>query len=155
MSTINTALSVLIKCLCIRSYNKPFTKPQKRPANFLALIEIASGSNWLIFLFVIKPGYLPEQPERRGPGERATRRFRVPGRSHPYRDNAGAADQVRFSPFRTWVNRGEGSREERGERGKTVSPTLGGKWWKTEQKSITRGNMHLHIVWSQCRPMSN
>lgn len=75
MSTINTALSILgsmpIKRVCIRSYNKPFRKPQTSPANFLALTEIASGSNWLIFLFVIKPGYLPEQPGSHGPGERA------------------------------------------------------------------------------------
>lgn len=87
MSAINTALSILcsmlIKCVCIRSYNKPFENPQKRPANFLALIEIASESNWLIFLFVIKPGYLPEQPESHGPGERATHLFGVSGWSRP------------------------------------------------------------------------
>lgn len=86
MSAINSALSIpgsmLIKCVCIRSYNKPFRKPQKRPANFLALIEIATESNWLIFLFVIKPGYLPEQPESHGPGERATHLFGVSRWSH-------------------------------------------------------------------------
>lgn len=57
--------------------------PKRRRANFLALVEIASGSKRLIFLFVIKPGYLPEQPESHGPGERATHLFGVSGWSRP------------------------------------------------------------------------
>lgn len=87
MSTINTVLSILcstlIKCVCIRSYNTLFTKPQKRPANFLAFVESASESNLLIILTIVKPGYLPEQPESHGPGERATHFFGVSGRSYP------------------------------------------------------------------------
>lgn len=152
MSTINTALSILcstlIKCVCIRSYNKPFRKPQTRPSNFLALIEIASGSNWLIFLFVIKPGYLPEQPGSHGPGEKAAHLFGVLSRW----DNWAEADQVRFSPFQTWVNRGEDRRKKRGADRK---PNTRWEVVEMEPKSITRGNMHLHIVWRKCRPMSN
>lgn len=87
MSTINTPLSILrsmiIKCVCIRSYNKQFRRPQTRPANFLALIEIASKRSWLIFLFDNKPGYLPEQPGSHGPGERAAHSVGVSGWSPP------------------------------------------------------------------------
>ncbi len=158
MSAINTALSILcsmlIKCVCIRSYNKPFGKPQKRPANFLALIEIASESSWLIFLFVIKPGYLPEQPESHGPGERATHLFGVSGWSHP-------ADITEEKPIRSgflhsehgWTEARTG--EKREERGADRKPNTRREVVETEPKSITRGNMHLHIVWRQCRPMSN
>lgn len=74
MSAINTTLSILcstlIKCVCIRSYNKLFRKAQKRPANFLASTESVNASNLLIIPFLIKTGYLPEQPESHGPGAR-------------------------------------------------------------------------------------
>lgn len=134
MSTINTTLSILwtmlIKCVCIRSYNKLFRKPQKSLANFLALIEIASESYWLIFLFVIKPGYLPEQPASHGPGEGAAHLDKSLWLVCPCRNNCGEADQVRFSPLRTWVKRGEDRRKEKEERGRSVSQTLCEKWWK-------------------------
>lgn len=73
--------TTLIKCVCIRSYNKPFTKPQARLTNFLALTEIVSHSNWLIFPCVIKPGYLPEQPRSHGPDDRSS--TCCCGQSHP------------------------------------------------------------------------
>lgn len=49
-----------------------FRKLKARLVNSLAHTEIEIGWNsWLIFLFIIKPGYLPEQPESHGPGSRA------------------------------------------------------------------------------------
>lgn len=142
MSTINTALSVLctllIKCACIRSYNKPFRKPQTRLANFLAFIEIASGSNWLIFLFVIKPGYLPEQPRSHGPGERAAHLVLVS--PHPILIRWGEADRVRFfHSNHGWTE--ARMQEKREETGADRKPNTRREVVEMEPKSITRGNI--------------
>lgn len=109
--------TTLIKCVCIRSYNKPFTKPQARLTNFLALTEIVSHSNWLIFPCVIKPGYLPEQPRSHGPDDRSsTCCFSLWTVSSLLCGWAGD-DQIRISPFRTWVKRAENTRKKRRDRG--------------------------------------
>lgn len=139
MSAINTALSTLIKCACIRSYNKLFRKPPTRLANFLALVEIASESYWLIFLFVIKPGYLPEQSGSHGPGERAAHLTGVSGRSHPAEITEEKPSRLGFHHS----NEGEHRRgQEKGEKmraGQTVSQILGWKWWKESQSRSLGG----------------
>lgn len=117
MSTINTALSTPCSALiyaCVRSYNKPLTKPQTSLVNFLPLIGIASDSNWLISLFIISPGYLPEHSGNRGPGERAAHLAGASGWSRPA-EITGAKPIGSGFPI---PNMGEQQRrgQERGER---------------------------------------
>lgn len=89
MSAINTALSILCCALikrsaldhiisCSKKRKKTPTTP-KRPANFPAFAESASGSDSLIIPFIIKPGYLPERPASHVPGESATHFLGVSG----------------------------------------------------------------------------
>lgn len=106
------------KALCFRSYHKVFKKKrkgkaQKRAANFLACAESAGESDSLITPFVIKPGYLPEQPASHVPGESARHFLGDSGRSY----SAEISERKAIgSPFPTWASRSEDKRKERRER---------------------------------------
>lgn len=160
MSAINTALSILCPALIKRSAldhiiscSKKKKKTPKRPANFLAFAESASGSDSLIIPFIIKPGYLPEQPVSHVPGESATHFLGVSGNGSYSAEMT--EEKAIGSPFRTWVSRSKDKRKREKGEGQTVSPKPGGKRWKWSRSRSLGGNVDLDVFQHQCQPMSN
>lgn len=159
MSSINTSLRIRCPAL-IKRYaldhiksalkkKKERKKTQKRVANFLASAESAGESDSLITPFIIKPGYLPEQPASHVPGESARHFHRDSGRSY----SAEISERKAIgSPFRTWVSRSEDKRKGRGA---DCEPETWREEVEMEPKSITRGNVDLDVFQHQCQPMSN
>lgn len=79
----------------------------------MASAESAGEGDSLITPFIIKPGYLPEQPASHVPGESARHFLRDAGQSY----SAEMSERKAIgSPFRTWVSRSEDKRKGRRER---------------------------------------
>lgn len=117
------------KAICFRSYHKLVQKKkkrkaQKRAANFWASTESAGESDSLITPFIIKPGYLPEQPASHVPSESARHFHGDSGRSY----SAEISERKAIgSPFRTRVSRSEDERKEGRERSRPWARNLAGR----------------------------
>lgn len=132
MNAINIALcirrSALIKSCAsdhiISCSEKEKRKPKRERLISWRALKVQARATPLITAFVIKPGYLPEQPSSHVPGESATHFLRDSARF--YSMEVGEREAI-GSPFPTRVSRSEGKRKERRERRRPWARNLAGR----------------------------